>query len=93
MTRSQMPESREDDVLEPNPDPQERAELLETARLLEEHRPVPRPAFRGQLARRLGKPTSSSYPVRRLIAAYAGSGFALLLVAAIGLAGLGPLAS
>jgi hypothetical protein len=88
-----MPDPREDDVLDPKLDSQERAELFKTARLLREHRPVPRPAFRGQLARRLRKGTSNSYPVRRLIAAYAGSGFALLLVAAIGLAGLGPLAS
>ncbi len=88
-----MPDPREDDILDPNLEPQERAELLETARLLEEHRPVPRPAFRGQLARRLRTRTSSPYPVRRLIAAYAGSGFALLLVAAIGLAGVGPLAA
>jgi hypothetical protein len=87
-----MPDPRED-VLDPNLDPQERAELLETARLLEEHRPVPRPEFRGQLARRLGKRLSNPYPARRLIAAYAGSGFVLLMVAGVGLGGVGPLAS
>jgi hypothetical protein len=89
-----MADPRDNEFLDPTLIPEERAELLETARLLEDQRPVPRPAFRGQLARRLRKRTrtSSPYPVRRLIAAYAGSGFALLLVAAIGLAGLGPLA-
>jgi hypothetical protein len=90
-----MPDPQDHDFLDPTLTPQERAGLLETARLLEDQRPVPRPAFRGELARRLRKRsrTSSPYPVRRLIAAYAGSGFALLLVAAIGLAGTGPLAS
>jgi hypothetical protein len=88
-----MPDPRDDDILDPSLEPGERAELLETARLLEEHRPIPRPAFRGQLARRLRTRTGSAYPVRRLIAAYAGSGLALLMVVAIGLAGIGPLAS
>jgi hypothetical protein len=87
-----MPDPRDNDLLDPALKPEERAELLETARLLEDQRPIPRPAFRGQVARRLRTRTSSPYPVRRLIAAYAGSGFALLLVAAIGLAGAGPLA-
>jgi hypothetical protein len=88
-----MPDSGDNDFFDPTLLPEERAELLETARLLEDQRPIPRPAFRGQLARRLRTRTTGAYPVRRLIAAYAGSGFALLLVAAIGLAGLGPLAS
>ena len=48
-----MPDPREDEILDPSLEPEERAELLETARLLEEPRPVPRPAFRGELARRL----------------------------------------
>jgi hypothetical protein len=88
-----MPDPRDNDFLDPTLMPEERAELLETARLLKDQRPIPRPAFRGQLARGLPTGTGSPYPVRRLIAAYAGSGFALLLVAAIGLAGMGPLAS
>ena len=88
-----MPDPRKDDFLDPSLEPGERAELLEAARLLQEQRPVPRPAFRGQLARELQTRSRSPYPVRRLIAAYAGSGFALLLVAVIGLAGAGPLAS
>jgi hypothetical protein len=88
-----MPDPREDDFLDPRVEPEERVRLLETARLLEEHRPMPRPTFRGQLARRLRTRSRSPYPVRRLIAVYAGSGFALLMVAVIGLAGAGPLAS
>jgi ferric-dicitrate binding protein FerR (iron transport regulator) len=89
----EMSDPEADDYLDPALSPEERAELSETARLLEEHRPVPRPAFRGQLARRLRTRSRRPSSVRRLIAAYAGSGFALLLVAAIGLAGVGPLAS
>jgi hypothetical protein len=88
-----MADPRDNDFLDPTLMPEERAELFETARLLEDQKPTPRPAFRGQLARRLRTRMSSPYAVRRLIAAYAGSGFALLLVAAIGLAGVGPLAS
>jgi hypothetical protein len=70
--------------------------LDETVRRLEAERPVPRPAYRGELRRRLmaeagrlPQPTR----VRRLILAYAGSGFCLLAVAAVGLAGVGPLAA
>jgi hypothetical protein len=88
-----MADHRDNDFLDPTMMPEERAELIETAGLLEDQRPTPRPTFRGQLARRLRTRTSNPFAVRRLIAAYAGSGFALLLVAAIGLAGLGPLAS
>jgi hypothetical protein len=88
-----MPENQDDDILDANLKPQERTKLLDTARLLEEHRPMPRPAFRGQLARRLRGPSRDPYPVRRLIAAYAGTGFVLLIVVGIGLAGAGPLAA
>ena len=88
-----MPDSRSDDTLDPSPEDRERIELLETARLLEEQRPVPRPIFRGRLARQLRAESTNPQRVRRLIAAYAGSGLVLLMVVAIGLAGVGPLAS
>ena len=68
----------------------------EIARRLEAERPVPRPAFRGDLRRSLVADTERPLAlgrVRRLVFAYAGSGFCLLAVAAVGLAGVGPLAS
>jgi hypothetical protein len=57
-------------------------------------RPVPRARFRGQLRRRLlGAAEQPSRPLRlRLMtAAYAGSGLVLLAIAALGVAGAGPL--
>jgi len=64
---------------------------------LESERPVPRAAFRGELRRMLmaGAVERSSRPprLRLMIAAYAGSGLVLLAIAAIGLAGGGPLAA
>jgi hypothetical protein len=71
-------------------------ELDAIARRLERERPLPRPAFRGELRRRLvagGARPLSLTRVRRQILAYAGSGFCLLAVAAAGLVGLGPLAT
>jgi hypothetical protein len=92
MSEPQMPDPRRDEILDPRLDTRERERLLETARLLERQRPVPRPTFRGKLARQLRADSRGPYGVRRLIAAYAGSGLALLIVVAIGLAGTGPLA-
>ena len=68
----------------------------EIARRLEAERPVPRPAFRGDLRRLLVADSQRPLAlgrVRRLVFAYAGSGFCLLAVAAVGLTGVGPLAS
>lgn len=60
-------------------------------------RPVPSPGFRGELRRRLlAQARGGSIRPRKLrllIAVYAGSGALLLATAAIGLTGLGPLAS
>ena len=53
---------------------------------------MPRPAFRGKLARQLRARSTGPQRVRLLIGAYAGSGLALLAVVAVGLAGAGPLA-
>lgn len=70
------------------------SELNDIAARLEAERPVPHPAFRGALRRRLmaRRQRSQSAPARLRLAitAYAGSGAALLAVAAVGLAGIGP---
>lgn len=67
----------------------------EIERLLHDSRPVPRAAFRGELRRRLTATRRPPAPKRLglLIAGYAGSGSLLLAIAAIGLAGAGPLAA
>lgn len=70
--------------------------LRSLAERLARERPVPRAAFRGELRRRLlgaGMPFSRPRRLRLLIAAYAGSGTAVLAVAAVGLAGVGPFAT
>jgi hypothetical protein len=76
---------------------EEREELGLVAERLEAERPVPGAAFRGELRRailtRLQPRTAPPYRLRGLIAAYAGSGFLLLGIAAVGLAGVGPLAA
>jgi hypothetical protein len=75
---------------------EENDDQRELERLLFESRPVPRAAFRGELRRRLmASPRGVSRPerLRLLIAVHAGSGLALLAIAAIGLAGAGPLAA
>ena len=88
-----MPDRGRDEILDPKLDLREREQLLETARLLEQQRPLPRPAFRGDLARQLRANSTGPFRARGLIAAYAGSGMALLALVAIGLAGGGPLAA
>jgi len=64
---------------------------------LQAERPIPRPAFRGEARRRL-LANADRRPVapprlRLVIGAFASSGAALLAIAAIGLAGGGPLAA
>jgi hypothetical protein len=76
---------------------QQRA-LERIARRLEDERPVPRAGFRGELRRRLeamGPPVTSWRPARLRVqvAAYLASGAFLIGVAAVGLAGIGPLAA
>ena len=92
MRPSQMPDPERDEILEPRLPPAERERLLATARLLEQARPRPRPAFRGALARRVSARSAGPQRLRVLIGAYAGSGLALLALVAIGLGGLGPVA-
>lgn len=93
MTPAPMPDPERDEILEPRLPPAERERLLETARLLEQARPRPRPAFRGALARRVSAGSGGPQRLRLLIGAYASSGLALLIAVAVGLAGIGPLAS
>jgi hypothetical protein len=88
-----MTPSQRDDIFEPGMNPGERERLLETAHLLEQSRPVPQPAFRGRLARDLRAHPATPQRLRLLIGAYASSGLLLLAAVAIGLAGVGPLAS
>jgi hypothetical protein len=83
--------------LEPGIEPEEAEALGRVALRLTEERPVPRPAFRGALWRHI---TTAEQPAagrpRRLgslIAGFAGSGFLLLAIAALGLAGAGPFAA
>jgi hypothetical protein len=92
MESPKMPDPERDEILDPRLEAAEREGLLETARLLEQERPVPRPAFRGELARQLHARSPRPQRMRLLIGAYAGSGLALLAVVAVGLAGAGPLA-
>ena len=64
---------------------------------LESERPVPSAAFRGELGRRLTSEAQERQAeppgLLLLIAAYAGSGAVLLVIAVIGLAGVGPLSA
>ncbi len=74
----------------------EQREFEEVVARLEAERPIPHPAFRGE-ARRALLASASRRPaapprLRLMVAAFAGSGFALLAIAAIGLASAGPLA-
>jgi hypothetical protein len=70
------------------------SELRAIAERLERERPIPRPAFRSELRRRLFfTPAQSPGRIRLLIGAYATSGVVLLLVAVVGVAGAGPLAA
>jgi hypothetical protein len=69
-------------------------DVLVMAERLERERPLPSAGFRGELRRHLLLPGGTSpRRIRTLIAAYAGSGLAMLALAAVGLAGAGPLAA
>ncbi|MDX6636625.1 MAG: hypothetical protein QOJ01_136 [Solirubrobacterales bacterium] len=73
----------------------ERPGLVELAERLEAERPLPAPGFRGELRRRLVDRHARRAPIARararlLVAAYGGSGALLLVIAAAGVAGIGP---
>ncbi len=82
------------DELPPELDPAERMALADTAALLLAARPVPTAGFRGALRRAtLAQPARARPPrLRRRVAALVAGGTLLLLVAASGLTGRGPLA-
>ena len=93
-----MTDSREHDrPPDPGLPPEGSAELVHVARRLEEERPVPRAGFRAELRSKLltagREPAWAGGRLRLRIAAYAGSGVALLAIAAVGVAGAGPLAA
>lgn len=71
----------------------DRSRVGQTAELLRDARPLPQPSFRGALARRLRARPAPPERLRLRIAAFAGSGAVLLVIVAVGLAGVGPLAS
>jgi hypothetical protein len=75
------------------PDHERTSQLEEIDAVLRAARPVPGAAFRGDLRRRLlaqGEEATASRRLHLLITAYASTGAALLVVAAIGVAGVGP---
>jgi hypothetical protein len=82
---------------DPGLPPGEPAEIVNLARRLEEERPVPRAGFRAALRSKLltaGREQAwAGGRLRLRIAAYAGSGVVLLAIAAVGVAGAGPLAA
>ena len=87
-----------DDAPEPGMTDAEWSVLVTTWRLLEHQKPVPSAAFRGNLRRRLISPQDPAierlgrrWTTRGGFACLA-TGVALLAIAAIGLAGVGPLA-
>ena len=83
--------------LGPDEAPGEADALLALADRLEQERPIPSSGFRGNLRRtlltRIGPGSAQPQRVGSLIGAYAGSGVVLLAVAALGIAGVGPLAA
>lgn len=65
-------------------------------RRLQHERPLPNPAFRGDLRRRLSRSETTRHGrarIRILCLAYACSGIVLLITAAAGVAGIGPLSA
>jgi hypothetical protein len=92
-----MTERFDTEPFDPEPVREQQPELDQIARRLQDERPTPRSTFRRELRRRLLEATERrSAQLRRprvLIAAYAGSGTVLLAVAALGVAGVGPLAA
>jgi hypothetical protein len=77
--------------------PEQDPELEPIADRLRAERPVPRAGFRADLRSRLlaarARRPAPHRRIRMLIVVYAGSGAALLVIAALGAAGAGPLAA
>jgi hypothetical protein len=83
--------------LEPGLEPAEAEPMVALATRLAAERPLPAPAFRGDLRRRLetAREAGAVAPrrVRALATSYALSGLVLLAIAATGVAGGGPFAA
>jgi len=73
--------------------PTQIGEQRDVERMLIEERPVPRGGFRAELRLSLLQDRAATPPrhLSLLIAAYTGSGAVLILVAALGVGGVGPL--
>jgi hypothetical protein len=80
-----------DDDFEPGIPADERAHLEQLASRLVADRPVPRPAFRGDLRRSIAR-APHARRMRLRVAAYLVSGAALLAIATLGVSDVGPLA-
>jgi hypothetical protein len=85
------------DDFEPGLPPDEREALARMSARLEAERPVPAAAFRGELRRRIAggearRVRGGALSPRRLAFGCLAAGGALLLLAAVGLADVGPLA-
>jgi hypothetical protein len=79
------------DDFEPGIPADERADLERLAARLVADRPVPRPAFRGDLRRSIAR-APHGRRMRLRVAAYLVSGAALLAIATLGVNDVGPLA-
>jgi hypothetical protein len=79
------------DDFEPGIPADERAQLERLAERLVAERPVPRPAFRGDLRRNIAR-APHARRTRQCVAAYLVSGAALLAIATLGVNDVGPLA-
>lgn len=79
------------DDFEPGIEPAEQAAFLALGERLVANRPLPSPAFRGELQRKLHKQRAPRGLRLRAVSCLV-SGVALLLVAALGVADSGPLA-
>jgi hypothetical protein len=79
------------DDFEPGTPADEREHLERLASRLVADRPLPRPAFRGELRRSIAR-APRARRARLQVVAYLASGAALLAIAALGVNDLGPLA-
>jgi hypothetical protein len=80
------------DDFEPGISASERDQLERLAARLVTDRPVPRPAFRGEMRRQIATTEPVLPGLRLRVATYLATGVALLAVAALGVNDVGPLA-
>jgi hypothetical protein len=87
--------------LDPVLPPEQRADLVRLSERLEADRPIPSPGFRGNLRRKLlgtssqprRQPSVAAARFRLWASGYTAAGTLCLVIAAIGVAGIGPFAS